>query len=224
VRAPPLHPATPPPRHPATPPPRHPATPPSRHPGTCRWHCCRAVPAQGMRRASRPPTPATQPRNTRPRSTELQINFLDAVFGCEREIEVDRLAGCKTCDGSGVKKGTTSSTCGNCKGQGQVISVGGAPLHLRPPTAACPATHSRETSARQVAAVAVARLELLLLLQLQLGGASCSAALWQQAGSPAWRRARAAAPASGCRPSAPRPPPPTHPRRRCARRWACSSR
>lgn len=59
---------------------------------------------------------------------DLQLDFLEAVFGCGKEIEVDRLASCKSCEGSGVKSGTSSSTCPQCGGSGQVVSAVRTPL------------------------------------------------------------------------------------------------
>lgn len=57
---------------------------------------------------------------------ELQIDFLDAVFGCKKELEITHLTGCKTCSSSGVKQGTSPSTCTMCQGTGQLIQVGRA--------------------------------------------------------------------------------------------------
>lgn len=59
---------------------------------------------------------------------DLNIAFLEAVFGVEKNIEVTRLETCATCTGSGNKPGSTSSTCTQCKGQGQ---VGGYPANVQ---------------------------------------------------------------------------------------------
>ncbi|KAA8536453.1 hypothetical protein F0562_028931 [Nyssa sinensis] len=58
----------------------------------------------------------------------LVLNFKDAVFGVEKEIEITRLENCGTCDGSGAKPGTTPSKCSTCGGQGQVVSAARTPL------------------------------------------------------------------------------------------------
>ncbi|MFQ6660537.1 hypothetical protein Gotur_029018, partial [Gossypium turneri] len=58
----------------------------------------------------------------------LVLNFKDAVFGVEKEIEITRLESCGTCNGSGAKPGTTPSKCTTCGGQGQVISSARTPL------------------------------------------------------------------------------------------------
>ncbi|XVF61598.1 hypothetical protein PTKIN_Ptkin08bG0143100 [Pterospermum kingtungense] len=58
----------------------------------------------------------------------LVLNFKEAVFGVEKEIEISRLESCGTCDGSGAKPGTKPSTCTTCGGQGQVVSSARTPL------------------------------------------------------------------------------------------------
>lgn len=50
----------------------------------------------------------------------LELTLEDAVFGTEVKIRVPTLVGCKTCDGSGAKKGTSATTCTTCHGAGQV--------------------------------------------------------------------------------------------------------
>ena len=50
----------------------------------------------------------------------LELTLEDAVFGTEVKIQVPTLVGCKTCDGSGAKKGTSATTCTTCGGAGQV--------------------------------------------------------------------------------------------------------
>lgn len=68
---------------------------------------------------------------------DLQVDFLDAVFGCQRDIEVDRAATCKTCDGSGMKPGTSPSTCPECGGSGQVVSAVRTPLGMFQSVSTC---------------------------------------------------------------------------------------
>ena len=50
----------------------------------------------------------------------LEISFRDAVKGCTRTIDLKRNETCKTCDGSGAKKGTKPKTCTTCGGAGAV--------------------------------------------------------------------------------------------------------
>uniref|UniRef100_A0A7N0ZSI2 Uncharacterized protein n=1 Tax=Kalanchoe fedtschenkoi TaxID=63787 RepID=A0A7N0ZSI2_KALFE len=58
----------------------------------------------------------------------LVLNFKDAIFGIEKEIEVTRLESCGTCNGSGSKPGTKATKCSTCGGQGQVVQSARTPL------------------------------------------------------------------------------------------------
>ena len=51
---------------------------------------------------------------------DMQLDLEDAVKGKTVQIRVPTLVNCKTCDGSGAKKGSTPTTCGTCGGHGQV--------------------------------------------------------------------------------------------------------
>ena len=53
--------------------------------------------------------------------TSVRITFEEAVFGCEKEIELTVKEVCKTCSGSGAKPGTSPETCPKCGGKGQVV-------------------------------------------------------------------------------------------------------
>jgi molecular chaperone DnaJ len=70
---------------------------------------------------------------------DLLLDFQDAVFGVEKNIEVARLEMCNTCDGSGAKPGTTPSSCTTCGGQGQVMTTARTPLGDFRQVATCPA-------------------------------------------------------------------------------------
>lgn len=53
--------------------------------------------------------------------TSVRITFEEAVFGCEKEIELTIKESCKTCNGNGAKPGTSPETCTKCGGKGQVV-------------------------------------------------------------------------------------------------------
>ena len=53
--------------------------------------------------------------------TSVRVSFEEAVFGCEKEIELTVKENCKTCGGSGAKPGTSPETCSRCGGKGQVV-------------------------------------------------------------------------------------------------------
>jgi len=54
---------------------------------------------------------------------DLNLAFEEAVFGCEKEIEVTRYEGCPECKGSGAEPGTSPVRCSECNGTGQVRRV-----------------------------------------------------------------------------------------------------
>ena len=51
----------------------------------------------------------------------IRITFEEAVFGCEKELDVVIKDPCTTCGGTGAKAGTSPETCGKCGGRGQVV-------------------------------------------------------------------------------------------------------
>lgn len=53
----------------------------------------------------------------------INIEFNDAAFGCEKEIQYTRRSVCKSCKGTGAKNGTELETCSQCGGRGVVSSV-----------------------------------------------------------------------------------------------------
>ncbi|MGY0400210.1 MAG: molecular chaperone DnaJ, partial [Ostreibacterium sp.] len=50
----------------------------------------------------------------------LELSLEEAVTGTQQTIKVPTQVSCKTCDGSGAKKGSSKKTCQTCHGQGQV--------------------------------------------------------------------------------------------------------
>ncbi len=51
----------------------------------------------------------------------VRITFEEAVFGCEKELEVVIKDPCPKCNGTGAKPGTSPETCPKCGGKGQVV-------------------------------------------------------------------------------------------------------
>ncbi len=51
----------------------------------------------------------------------IRITFEEAVFGCEKELDVVLKDPCGTCSGTGAKPGTSPETCPKCGGRGQVV-------------------------------------------------------------------------------------------------------
>ena len=69
----------------------------------------------GSRRANNGPMKGANVR------AGVRITFEEAVFGTEKELELNLKDECKSCHGSGAKAGTHPETCPNCNGSGQVV-------------------------------------------------------------------------------------------------------
>ncbi len=50
----------------------------------------------------------------------IRIDFTEAVFGCEKEIEFNSKKECRLCHGTGGKDGAQPVTCTRCNGTGQI--------------------------------------------------------------------------------------------------------
>ncbi|MDX9702235.1 MAG: molecular chaperone DnaJ [Candidatus Auribacterota bacterium] len=50
----------------------------------------------------------------------MEISFVEAASGCTREISFKKKSVCETCNGEGVKPGTSKATCQQCGGAGQI--------------------------------------------------------------------------------------------------------
>lgn len=72
----------------------------------------------GGRRGGRAGNGPMQGANIR---KSVRITFEEAVFGCEKELEVVIKDPCTTCNGTGAKPGTSPETCPKCGGKGQVV-------------------------------------------------------------------------------------------------------
>ena len=63
------------------------------------------------------------PNGGRDRRVDVTIDFVEAVFGVEKEIEFQRLERCDICEGSGASEGSRPTTCPRCKGSGEERQV-----------------------------------------------------------------------------------------------------
>lgn len=50
----------------------------------------------------------------------LDLDFLEAVFGTEKEVKIRKTQKCSNCNGTGAKPGTGKETCHKCHGTGEV--------------------------------------------------------------------------------------------------------
>jgi molecular chaperone DnaJ len=78
------------------------------------------------------------PRRGNDLQYELEISFEEAVFGCEKEIEIQRLETCPVCQGTGAEPGTTPVRCSQCNGTGEVRRVQQSILGSFVNVATCP--------------------------------------------------------------------------------------
>lgn len=68
------------------------------------------------------------PQRGADREVRLDINFEEAIFGAEREIELMRVENCEKCGGSGANKNSDVKTCPQCNGTGQARTVQSTPF------------------------------------------------------------------------------------------------
>lgn len=52
---------------------------------------------------------------------DLEIDFMDAAFGVETEITIEKQEQCPDCDATGCERGTSYETCSVCRGAGQIV-------------------------------------------------------------------------------------------------------
>lgn len=71
----------------------------------------------------------------------INITFEEAVFGCDKEIEITLKETCNTCHGSGAKAGTSPETCSTCHGSGQVTKVQQTMFGMMQNVTTCPNCH-----------------------------------------------------------------------------------
>ena len=63
---------------------------------------------------------------------DVEIDFMQAIFGGDEKVKISHLETCTTCTGDGMKPGTRPRTCGTCSGSGVVTQVATRPP-ARPP-------------------------------------------------------------------------------------------
>jgi molecular chaperone DnaJ len=76
---------------------------------------------------------------------DLRLSFEEAVFGCEKDIEVTRYETCPECDGSGAEPGSAPTRCSSCNGSGQVRQVQRSILGSFVSVTDCPTCQGRGT-------------------------------------------------------------------------------
>lgn len=55
----------------------------------------------------------------------LNLSFEEAVYGTQKDVDINTMTTCVECDGSGAEPGTKQTTCPACQGTGQVVQSQG---------------------------------------------------------------------------------------------------
>lgn len=76
---------------------------------------------------------------------DIELDFEDAVFGITREIKIDHLETCPTCNGTGAKAGSKPQTCQTCGGRGSVQQTTRTVLGQFTQIVTCPHCHGKGT-------------------------------------------------------------------------------
>ena len=65
---------------------------------------------------------ANMPRRGEDVGSRIEVTFEEAAFGCEKEVNTQRIENCAACSGTGSADGKVD-TCSQCHGTGQVVGV-----------------------------------------------------------------------------------------------------
>lgn len=77
------------------------------------------------------------PRRGSDAGASVVISFEEAAAGCRKQVEVRVVETCRTCGGSGAAKGTSPTTCPNCRGTGQEVRQQRTPFGVMQTQAVC---------------------------------------------------------------------------------------
>ncbi|GBF91772.1 dnaJ, mitochondrial-like [Raphidocelis subcapitata] len=78
---------------------------------------------------------------------DLSIGFEEAVFGCRKDVLVERMAECAACAGSGARPGAAPQRCGTCGGSGRVVASAQTPAGVFQQVSPCPSCGGRGETA-----------------------------------------------------------------------------
>ncbi len=83
------------------------------------------------------------------RRIDVELDFQEAAFGCEKEIEVTRVDRCSRCGGNRAEPGSQLARCPSCDGTGQVKRVSRSFFGQFVNIATCPQCHGEGRIVRQ---------------------------------------------------------------------------
>lgn len=78
----------------------------------------------------------------------MSISFMEAAFGVEKDITIDKEDVCNACNGSGAQPGTSPETCPTCRGSGRIQQQTQTLFGMTMVTKDCPACQGRGTVIR----------------------------------------------------------------------------
>ncbi|MFA6105205.1 MAG: molecular chaperone DnaJ [Patescibacteria group bacterium] len=74
---------------------------------------------------------------------DVELDFKEAAFGIEKELNLRRQSTCEVCKGSGAEPGSKLETCTSCNGQGQILQNQRTILGTVQTVANCPTCNGR---------------------------------------------------------------------------------
>ena len=77
------------------------------------------------------------PRNGDDRLMRIDISFMEAIQGVQKEVRINYDAPCSVCNGSGAKSSSDVTTCPTCRGSGQVQQQQNTPIGTYVTTSTC---------------------------------------------------------------------------------------
>ena len=81
---------------------------------------------------------ANSPRAGRDISTNVTLDFMEAVKGKSQSVQLQRTENCPDCNGSGSAPGSTAEVCKECQGRGTVKATQRTPFGLISQSKPCP--------------------------------------------------------------------------------------
>ncbi|MEZ5106485.1 MAG: molecular chaperone DnaJ [Draconibacterium sp.] len=69
---------------------------------------------------------------------KVKLNLQEVIEGAEKKIKVKKYVACTHCNGTGEKNGNSHSTCGTCRGSGQVTRITNTLLGQMQTSSVCP--------------------------------------------------------------------------------------
>lgn len=80
----------------------------------------------------------------------MQISFMEAALGTEKEVAYERMGLCDNCQGSGAKKDSDFETCSTCSGRGKITRVQRTILGAMQMESICPDCQGKGKKAKNI--------------------------------------------------------------------------